>query len=653
LRTCGVIFDEFFESENVESGCGVELGGGEFDLGSSQISLQLSNSSYPVSIFLSTSSPSSILVSDGVDISIEENVIFSLSDVELSGVISSSSVFSVGSGGYLNFSSCNLSDFVMGEVSLVEVDGGSLISSNGLISNISLGSSPFFSSSDSSVSLMDVEIEDISGNGSLVRLDGFSSSSFDSISLLHFSSLSSSLIRVEDEAGVTISDSSFEDCVLTSGSGCILSSMNGWMRFEDVSFSSCSAVDTFYIDGDGDLAVLDSRFDDENSNVSLSQPESFISHSTGEMIVSSTIFNSSNSLFKSISSSSSSSSLIRNLEFEDVVVGVDVPNQVECETFQFKWGDEVSSNHSSETFQVCDATASCEDDEDEGMTCVCVSPTTGDPTTGSCVSPDGTLTIVPNPIILGSFQKPYSGNGSVFLINIGGTPVDYQIYGVEEYCDVANSTNSSSSLYSFPNLTNYDDLCSDVNESGDFDVSWDGINGTVVLCSFNTLNVSVSSDGLSKGDYEAHLVVDSDSESGAEGMTISFSVSVTSSLIHSSFEVFYNGSETDSSWLEGGYGKVNESSGSNFKVRNDEEVLVLVEPRDLDDLPILSADDLIEVDVNGSSCVESSSHPLLDDYHRLFECSFSHLDVGLRYLDVSIEDHSIGLRVVNVSCKDD
>ena len=191
-----------------------------------------------------------------------------------------------------------------------------------------------------------------------------------------------------------------------------------------------------------------------------------------------------------------------------------------------------------------------------------------------------------------------------------------------------------------------------MNESGDFDVNWDGINGTVVLCSFNTLNVSVSSDGLSKGDYEAHLVVDSESDSGAEGMTISFSVSVTSSLIHSSFEMFYNGSETDSSWLEGVYGKVNESSGSNFKVRNDEEVLVLVEPRDLDDLPILSPDDLIEVDVNGSSCVESSSHPLLDDYHRLFECSFSHLDVGLRYLDISIEDHSIGLRVVNVSCKD-
>ena len=141
----------------------------------------------------------------------------------------------------------------------------------------------------------------------------------------------------------------------------------------------------------------------------------------------------------------------------------------------------------------------------------------------SCVSPDGTLTIVPNPIIQGSFQKPYSGNGSVFLINVGGTPVDYQIYGVEEYCDLANSTNSSSSLYSFPNLTDYDDLCSDVNESGDFDVSWDGINGSVVLCSFNTINVSVSSDGLSKGEYEAHLVVDSDFESGAEGMTISLS----------------------------------------------------------------------------------------------------------------------------------
>ena len=246
----------------------------------------------------------------------------------------------------------------------------------------------------------------------------------------------------------------------------------------------------------------------------------------------------------------------------------------------------MSSNHPSETFQVCDATASCEDDEDVGMTCVCVSPTIGEPGSGSCVSPPGTISVVPNPIILGSFHKPYSGNGSVFLINIGGTPVDYQIYGVEEYCDLANSSNSSSSLYSFPNLTNYDDLCSDVNESGDFDVSWDGINGTVVLCTFNTLNVSVSSDGLSKGDYEAHLVVDSDSENGAEGMTISFSVSVTSSLIHSSFEVFYNGSETDSSWLDGDYGKVDESSGSNFKVRNNEEVLVLVEPRDLDDLPI-------------------------------------------------------------------
>jgi hypothetical protein len=162
-----------------------------------------------------------------------------------------------------------------------------------------------------------------------VRLDGFSSSSFDSISLLHFSSISSSLIRVEDEAGVTIYDSSFEDCVLTSGSGCILSSVNGWLRFEDVTFSSCSAVDTFYIDGDGDLAILDSRFDDENSNVSLSQPESFISHSTGEMIVSSTIFNSFNSLFKSISSSSSSSSLIRNLEFENEVIEVDVEDEMD------------------------------------------------------------------------------------------------------------------------------------------------------------------------------------------------------------------------------------------------------------------------------------------------------------------------------------
>ena len=95
----------------MESGCEVELGGGEFDLGSSQISLQLSDSSSPVSISLSTSSPSSILISDGVNISIEENVIFSLSDVELSGVISSSPVFSVGSGGYLNFSSCNLTNF--------------------------------------------------------------------------------------------------------------------------------------------------------------------------------------------------------------------------------------------------------------------------------------------------------------------------------------------------------------------------------------------------------------------------------------------------------------------------------------------------------------------------------------------------------------
>ena len=130
----------------------------------------------------------------------------------------------------------------------------------------------------------------------------------------------------------------------------------------------------------------------------------------------------------------------------------------------------VSTNHPSETFKVCDLTGNCENDDTKGMTCECLAPTIGDPTTGECVSPPGQITVVPNPILLGSFHKPFSGNGSVFFINVGKNPVDYQIYEVEEYCERVNS--SSSFLFSKPNLTNYDELCSNVDESANFDVSW-------------------------------------------------------------------------------------------------------------------------------------------------------------------------------------
>ena len=266
------------------------------------------------------------------------------------------------------------------------------------------------------------------------------------------------MIRVENEGGVSIQDSSFDDCRLWNGSGCVLSSSNGWVRFDDVSFRDSSSIDNFYIQSDGDLGVLDCEFEDLNMNPSSS--ENFIYHKGGDLIVSSTSFNSSDGGFISIKSDSSLDSLIRNLEFVNDVNQIDVLNQVQCGTGQYFWGDEVSINHPSETFKVCDLTGNCENDN-KGMTCECLAPTTGDPTTGECVSPPGQITVVPNPILLGSFLKPFSGNGSVFLINVGGNPVEYQIYEVEEYCERANS--SSSFLFSKPNLTNYDELCSNVN----------------------------------------------------------------------------------------------------------------------------------------------------------------------------------------------
>ena len=160
----------------------------------------------------------------------------------------------------------------------------------------------------------------------------------------------------------------------------------------------------------------------------------------------------------------------------------------------------------------------------------------------------------------------------------------------------------------------------------------------------------MSSNLLSKGEYDAHMVVDSESETGGEGMTISFSISVTSSQMFSSYEVYYEGNETDGSYL-GSNGLVNESAGSNFIVRNDEVVVIGIEPRDLDNLPILSADDNFEVKiVNGSSCQSISSW--FNEYFQFFECSFSYSDVGLFYVDVMIEGVSIGSRVVNVKCKE-
>ena len=75
-----------------------------------------------------------------------------------------------------------------------------------------MGYSPLISSFNSSLSLLNVRIKELSGNGSIVEVNGFSYSSFESISISHFSSSSSSMIRVENEGEVSIQDSSFEDC---------------------------------------------------------------------------------------------------------------------------------------------------------------------------------------------------------------------------------------------------------------------------------------------------------------------------------------------------------------------------------------------------------------------------------------------------------
>ena len=86
----------------------------------------------------------------------------------------------------MNISSSNISDFIFSnDVSFVELNGGSLISSNSFFSNFSLGSSPLISSLNSSLSLMNVRVDEVSGNGSIVEVDGFSYSSFDSISSSH------------------------------------------------------------------------------------------------------------------------------------------------------------------------------------------------------------------------------------------------------------------------------------------------------------------------------------------------------------------------------------------------------------------------------------------------------------------------------------
>jgi hypothetical protein len=234
------------------------------------------------------------------------------------------------------------------------------------------------------------------------------------------------------------------------------------------------------------------------------------------------------------------------------------------------------------------------------MTCVCSAPLVGDPATSSCVSPPGTISIVPNPVLVGSFLKPFSGNGSVYLINVGSTPVEYQIYGVETYCEKAKQNQTLLS----GNNTNYGSLCSNVNETAGVSLTWEGVNGTVVLCSFNTVNFTVSSEGLAKGDYETHLVVDSDSETGAESMTLSFSVAVTASQVHSTFDTYYFGAENNTGVDVNG--KVDASS--DLSVRNDEVVFILVEPRDMDGLAIFQSDDSMTVSVvDGSDCVEVRS----------------------------------------------
>ena len=139
LKTCEILFNQYYDVDNVGSGCSIEMGGGFYELGSSQISLQLLATTSPLSISLFSSSSSSISVDNGVDISVGENETLSIDDIELSGMISSSSLFSIESGGSLNFSSCNISDFKLSDVSLVELDGGSFSSSNSIFSNLLFG----------------------------------------------------------------------------------------------------------------------------------------------------------------------------------------------------------------------------------------------------------------------------------------------------------------------------------------------------------------------------------------------------------------------------------------------------------------------------------------------------------------------------------
>ena len=97
-------------------------------------------------------------------------------------------------------------------------------------------------------------------------------------------------------------------------------------------------------------------------------------HSSGDLMVSATLFNSSSTSFKSIVSTSTADVLIRNLEFMENENQISVAEQIACGVAQITWGDTVSSEHTSKSFKVCGNTASCEVSSSIGMTCVCPFP---------------------------------------------------------------------------------------------------------------------------------------------------------------------------------------------------------------------------------------------------------------------------------------
>ena len=600
LGTCSLLLGDFWTASNSEQGCQIDLADGEYVLGSGSTDLRLANSSYATTVWLTGSGSSVVSVRAGSEVWVEESVTLEVRNVSWEGKTEalSSALFSVQSGGALSMAASHFRHLRSSD-SVVALSSSSFSAEDMEVWNVTLGGS-FVSGDSSSVSWTDCVAREVSGNGSLVEVSGFSSSTLTGVEVSSFSSETSPAIRVAHEAGLSMWQCELSSCSREQGEGCFLSSSNGWLYLEEVGMWEGRASDAFYVSSDGDLALVASEIHDSQTIGS----EAFLRHSSGDLVVSATLFNSSSSSFKSIVSTSTADVLIRNLEFVENENQISVAEQIACGVTEITWGDTVSSGHTSKTFQVCDDTASCEVSSSIGMTCECFSGTIGDPTTDRCASPPGTITIVPEPVLVGSFLKPFSGNGSVYLINVGSTPVDYQLYGVESFCARANSSSNSSDLFSKPNNTNFDQLCSDLNETAGIEVSWEGINGTVVLCSFNTLNFTVSSGGLAKGDYESRWVVDSESETGAEGLTISFSVRVTASQVHTDFDLYYFGSLNSTDVDESG--KVN-SSGS-VSVKNDEAVFVLVEPRDLDGLAIFQSDDEVAVSVvNGSACSELTS----------------------------------------------